>query len=263
MSTSLSSSSKFLSPSQERNFRLSLDVPSRGEKDVEKSEKDSPTKSIVWVSKEFLSIVSPVFRRMIQGDCDQKDGLSPSPEPIHLSEEKMDDFLTFLECLYPYPDQKTIDRENVFLVLLLSYKYEIRFLVEKCDKIYKEIYQAENYRVGDERILNRLSFLVKHNLIETIKMIVPYVAALDTKILEKYRLENISSIPGNHWFYLAVYEAKFQRVSDINLIPIQDPNLLILFTIRGIGTFGERGRSANKDKIKNSEAPQNDFVGKS
>uniref|UniRef100_A0A915I539 SAM-dependent methyltransferase n=1 Tax=Romanomermis culicivorax TaxID=13658 RepID=A0A915I539_ROMCU len=57
-------------------------------------------------------------------------------------------------------------------------------------------------------ILNAVPFFAKYGLTSLIEYIIPYAAALDVEIIDKYRRENTDKLSADHPFYFAVYEAK-------------------------------------------------------
>uniref|UniRef100_A0A915HM84 Uncharacterized protein n=1 Tax=Romanomermis culicivorax TaxID=13658 RepID=A0A915HM84_ROMCU len=65
----------------------------------------------------------------------------------------------------------------------------------------------------NESILDDVPFFAKYALTSLVTYIIPYAAALDVEIIDKYRKENTEKLSACHPFYFAVYEAKAHRLS--------------------------------------------------
>uniref|UniRef100_A0A915HWQ1 BTB domain-containing protein n=1 Tax=Romanomermis culicivorax TaxID=13658 RepID=A0A915HWQ1_ROMCU len=127
--TSTSSSSKFLTPSDERSFCLLLDDDNRqGNKNH-----GQKSKTKIYVSKELLAVASPVFKKIFYGGHFHQTRIEPSTE-YYLAGKKIDDVLEFLACLFPYRDRKKIDQSNARIVLPLAVEFEAEILTKKCLK---------------------------------------------------------------------------------------------------------------------------------
>uniref|UniRef100_A0A915IBR7 BTB domain-containing protein n=1 Tax=Romanomermis culicivorax TaxID=13658 RepID=A0A915IBR7_ROMCU len=119
----------FLSPSTERNFFFLLDKSGNDDRDNGTQKQKRQIK--IWVSKEFLSIVSPVFKTMFYGRFQESE--LPG---IYLPDKNQKDFMKFLDCLFPYSTQSDIDESNVEVILRLADEYQVEFLMKKCDQYY-------------------------------------------------------------------------------------------------------------------------------
>uniref|UniRef100_A0A915IYU4 BTB domain-containing protein n=1 Tax=Romanomermis culicivorax TaxID=13658 RepID=A0A915IYU4_ROMCU len=125
--------SSFLSPSAERNLCLLVDKVNDGDYHDEEIWQE---KVKIWVSKGLLAAVSPVFNTMFNGDF-RESQLSTTNEPINLPGKNDQDFLKFLNCLFPYSTQSDIDESNVETILRLSDEYQVEYLMKKCDQFYE------------------------------------------------------------------------------------------------------------------------------
>ncbi|KAL3889853.1 hypothetical protein ACJMK2_002180 [Sinanodonta woodiana] len=103
---------------------------------------------ILYVSKEVLALMSPVFRRMFESDFKEKGA-----NTIPLPDKTYDDMVDFLSCLYPNI-LKPISDENVFSVLSLADEYQVDLLKQKC------LTHLLNKCNGDEVSRNELVLLL-------------------------------------------------------------------------------------------------------
>uniref|UniRef100_A0A915IT52 BTB domain-containing protein n=1 Tax=Romanomermis culicivorax TaxID=13658 RepID=A0A915IT52_ROMCU len=200
--------SVFLSPSTERNLCLLVDK--RNNVDSENGEK-SQEKVKIWVSKELLAAASPVFNTMFYGDF-RENQMSSAMEPIYFPGKNDQDFIKFLDCLFPYPTQSDIGAFNVETIVRLANEYQVEILLKKCDQYYVEIIQS--LPVGSRFVLVYLPIIVEYKLKRALETCIPFVAALDMDALSKNRSQNMRLLDGYHQFYAAVYEAKL-RSKDI------------------------------------------------
>uniref|UniRef100_A0A915KY14 BTB domain-containing protein n=1 Tax=Romanomermis culicivorax TaxID=13658 RepID=A0A915KY14_ROMCU len=90
------------------------------------------------VSKEMLSMASPVFKNMFYGKfCENREN-SFNQKPIYLPSKKLNDFLILLECLSPNVDRKEVDQSNVRVIFPLAHEYQIQLLISKCVECFKD-----------------------------------------------------------------------------------------------------------------------------
>uniref|UniRef100_A0A915J0B6 BTB domain-containing protein n=1 Tax=Romanomermis culicivorax TaxID=13658 RepID=A0A915J0B6_ROMCU len=120
----------FLSPTPERNFCLLVD---KLNDDDSSDDEISQEKVKIWVSKELLAVVSPVFYTMFYGDF-RESHQTKAKEPIYLPGKNSQEFLEFLDCLFPYLTQIDINETNIVTVLRLSDEYQVKYLMDKCDQ---------------------------------------------------------------------------------------------------------------------------------
>uniref|UniRef100_A0A915KNY6 BTB domain-containing protein n=1 Tax=Romanomermis culicivorax TaxID=13658 RepID=A0A915KNY6_ROMCU len=197
----------FLSPSIERNLCFLVDKMQDDDSD---SGEKSQEKVKIWVSKELLAVASPVFNAMIYGDF--RESHLPSTEPIYLPEKNDEDFLKFLDCLFPYPTQSDIDESNIEAILRLSNEYQVEYLMKKCDRYYEKV--IRDLGVANDKVLVYLTIILKYKLKRALEICLPYMATLDVKVLSKHRFQNVPAIDGYDQVYFAVYEAKLRRHLD-------------------------------------------------
>uniref|UniRef100_A0A0N4ZNA8 BTB domain-containing protein n=1 Tax=Parastrongyloides trichosuri TaxID=131310 RepID=A0A0N4ZNA8_PARTI len=80
----------------------------------------------IYVNKDYLSIHSPIFERMLNSDFDESRMFQ------YLSNINIDDFIQLLEVIYPV--NREITEENVGILLELGIKFEISYVLDQCEK---------------------------------------------------------------------------------------------------------------------------------
>lgn len=83
----------------------------------------------IWVSKEVLSMYSPVFKSMFYSSKDFRDR---NKDFVELPGKTVDEIIELLACIFPYPEQKQIDEQNVDIIFRLSDEFEIELLKNRC-----------------------------------------------------------------------------------------------------------------------------------
>ncbi|KAL3881858.1 hypothetical protein ACJMK2_028250 [Sinanodonta woodiana] len=80
----------------------------------------------LYVTRGFLDMISPVFRRMFKSEFKEKEAKS-----ISLPDKKYEDVLTFLRCTIPWASVK-VTNENILQILPLAHEYQIAGLLTDC-----------------------------------------------------------------------------------------------------------------------------------
>src|SRR5437867_13258221 len=81
--------------------------------------------STVYVSKERLSLASPIFRQKIYNTDTVKNGLK-------LVDEDVNQFVLVLKALEYEPNQLKVDVKNLPVLIRWGYKYKIKHIQYKC-----------------------------------------------------------------------------------------------------------------------------------
>ncbi|KAH3851198.1 BTB and MATH domain-containing protein 38-like [Dreissena polymorpha] len=79
------------------------------------------------VIKAVLSLSSPVFKKMFEGEWKEKN-----QSEVYLPEKKLVTFVPFLCCLYPNLKER-ITTENAAFILPLASEYQVVKLMEQCE----------------------------------------------------------------------------------------------------------------------------------
>ncbi|KAL3881863.1 hypothetical protein ACJMK2_028255 [Sinanodonta woodiana] len=80
----------------------------------------------LYVTRSFLAMISPVFRRMFASEFKENESTN-----ISLPDKKYEDVLVFLRCSIPWSSVK-VTNENIVQILPLAHEYCIAGLVEDC-----------------------------------------------------------------------------------------------------------------------------------
>ncbi|XP_052819522.1 uncharacterized protein LOC128245426 isoform X2 [Mya arenaria] len=95
------------------------------------------------VSRSVLSITSPVFRAMFQGDFKERvQGVIPLPG------KNLDDVLTLLKCIYP-DIMMTVTESVALAVLPLAEEYQMTLLKTKCEDT---LLQSIGQKFDDQKV---------------------------------------------------------------------------------------------------------------
>uniref|UniRef100_A0A0N4ZUN7 BTB domain-containing protein n=1 Tax=Parastrongyloides trichosuri TaxID=131310 RepID=A0A0N4ZUN7_PARTI len=81
----------------------------------------------IHTNKDYLSLFSPVLRKLFYSDFAESN-----MEEIPLKEIDVKDFVELLEVIYP--SHKEITKENVEILLKLGDRFDITYVVDKCEK---------------------------------------------------------------------------------------------------------------------------------
>ncbi|XP_045206755.2 uncharacterized protein LOC123558995 [Mercenaria mercenaria] len=87
----------------------------------------------LFVSENFLSLSSPVFKAMFSNDFIEKNEMT-----VRLPGKSYDDFLVFLMCIHPAV-QKRIDESNVVRVVPIAEEYQVPSIAAKCKRLMKKV----------------------------------------------------------------------------------------------------------------------------
>ncbi|GMS80856.1 hypothetical protein PENTCL1PPCAC_3031, partial [Pristionchus entomophagus] len=116
-------------------FSLSKTLGFRKLRRVEFSHPNEPSHDValvingekVYVSKQYLSILSPVFQSMFYGDFAEKD-----QKDIELKDVNRKEFVELLSVIYP--PYKEITDANFEYLLKLGDRFEMDKTVDQCEK---------------------------------------------------------------------------------------------------------------------------------
>uniref|UniRef100_A0A0N4ZU73 BTB domain-containing protein n=1 Tax=Parastrongyloides trichosuri TaxID=131310 RepID=A0A0N4ZU73_PARTI len=81
----------------------------------------------IYVNKDYLSLLSPVFKTMFYSSF-----VESNMKEVCLQQINIDDFIELLEVIYP--SHKEINDKNVGVLLELGDRFEISYVMEKCEK---------------------------------------------------------------------------------------------------------------------------------
>ncbi|XP_045185968.2 uncharacterized protein LOC123543972 [Mercenaria mercenaria] len=87
----------------------------------------------LFVSENFLSLSSPVFKAMFSNDFIEKNEMT-----VRLPGKSYDDFLEFLMCIHPAV-QKPIDESNAVRVVSIAAEYQVPSITAKCQRLMKTV----------------------------------------------------------------------------------------------------------------------------
>ncbi|GMT01655.1 hypothetical protein PENTCL1PPCAC_23829, partial [Pristionchus entomophagus] len=117
----------------------------------------------IYVSKQYLSLHSPVFNAMFYGDLTAKD-----KGEFELKDVNREEFLEMLHAIYPSCKKITVDSAEYLLEL--GVRFEITYLIERAEEfltISDEISIPEKIKIADKFKLDGL----EGNAINQIKTI--------------------------------------------------------------------------------------------
>ncbi|XP_067667532.1 BTB and MATH domain-containing protein 36-like [Haliotis asinina] len=128
------------------------------------------------VSKLVLSLVSPVFKTMLEGDYKEKH-----TSEISFPEKKFDDMLQFLLCVYP-STVKSVTIRNLDCVLALADEYCVESLKQRCEE-----FVLSQLHHSDARISNPHNVLLVHlTLLGDMYKLKAWVAACVDKLMYRH-----------------------------------------------------------------------------
>lgn len=116
----------------------------------------------LYASKAVLAISSPVFESMFGTYFKEK-----TVKEVPLPGKKTEDFLEFLNCLYP-ASERSVTLENVFQVLPLTDEYQVESLRIKCKEVLMK--SIADGKIGRSEILKCYSLSSRYNLLEVGKL---------------------------------------------------------------------------------------------
>uniref|UniRef100_A0A0N4ZPQ6 BTB domain-containing protein n=1 Tax=Parastrongyloides trichosuri TaxID=131310 RepID=A0A0N4ZPQ6_PARTI len=82
---------------------------------------------IIYVNKDYLSLYSPVFKKMFYSSF-----VESSMEVITLKDVDIDEFIQFLEVIYPCHNE--ITDANVKALLKLGDRFDVSYVMKECEK---------------------------------------------------------------------------------------------------------------------------------
>ncbi|XP_053388619.1 uncharacterized protein LOC128551731 [Mercenaria mercenaria] len=94
----------------------------------------------LFVSENFLSLSSPVFKAMFSNDFIEKNEMT-----VRLPGKSYEDFLEFLMCIHPAV-QKPIDESNAVRMVPIAEEYQVPSIAAKMPKVNDEGYEQGSCR---------------------------------------------------------------------------------------------------------------------
>lgn len=171
----------FLSPSEERNFALIVE------------------NAKLWVSREVLSMYSPVFKKMFYGNFHEA-----TQNEIELPEKRKEELIEFLRCLFFCPTRRKVDSSNIFAMLKLSDEYDVDDLKNRCKRFLEQ--EVKKMKAGNKDVLTYTIHFARYELTDLLKICIPYAATLPVDVINEHRLELPSATVA------AIFEAKARRL---------------------------------------------------
>ncbi|KAL3881859.1 hypothetical protein ACJMK2_028251 [Sinanodonta woodiana] len=93
----------------------------------------------LYVTRGFLDMISPVFRRMFKSEFKEKEAKS-----ISLPDKKYEDVLTFLRCTIPWASVKVTSKNNHFRNCPLAHiNCPISTHIHECLSLYSDFCTAK------------------------------------------------------------------------------------------------------------------------
>lgn len=135
----------------------------------------------LYVSKEALSLYSPVFRNLFYGHFKEANqSVIPLPEKCY------EHILELLKCLFPCPYVKGVSLENVKVLLPLAEEYQILDLKRRCEQFLLSTTSRLSTSMDDKFQLETLALACKFRLNKLKEQLVPNVSQLPCKKIEEY-----------------------------------------------------------------------------
>lgn len=154
----------------------------------------------IWVSKEVLSMASPVFKNLFYGDFKERN-----QDCIELPGKKFEDVLELMCCLFLYPGQKRIDSKNADIVVPLADEYDIDCVKVRCEFFFED--KIKNGGIGSDEVLRILKTAIKYHYKEVAKICIRRTAAV---LIVSQIMELKRDLPRN--VIAALLEAKANRL---------------------------------------------------
>uniref|UniRef100_A0A0N4ZU74 BTB domain-containing protein n=1 Tax=Parastrongyloides trichosuri TaxID=131310 RepID=A0A0N4ZU74_PARTI len=85
----------------------------------------------IYINKHYLSAFSPVFEKMFFSSFAES-----KMDEIPLKDVNVNDFIELLNAIYP--SQKEVSKNNVKILLQLGDKFNMKFLINKCERFLIE-----------------------------------------------------------------------------------------------------------------------------
>lgn len=174
----------FLIPNEERNFALIIDNKK------------------LWVSKEVLSMQSPVFKKLFYEDTTAKN-----ENFLELPNKSFEEVSELMACLFSYPSLKSVDEKNVCILLKFAQVYQIENLKNRCSNFLME--KLMKMPPGSIQCMPILQRSIQYYFPNLINLCIPRVASsMSVSQIRQYR--NI--LPD--YITLAIFEAKSNRLEN-------------------------------------------------